>query len=83
MFDKIKSLFKDIKVNEELAKKYKNVFSTKEGEEVLKDLLIFCEISQPTFKVGQPDLSAFNEGKRRVGLRLLSLTEANLNKDTK
>lgn len=83
MIEKIKELFKDTKVNQELSQKYKNVFSTNDGKDVLKDLLVFCEISQPTFKVGQPDLSAFNEGKRRVGLRLLSLTEANLNKDNK
>lgn len=71
----IKKLYKNNVSNEKLVQQYKNVFSGKDGEEVLLDLLKFTKVNQPTYIPGDPHTSAFNEGMRRVGLRLLSLTQ--------
>lgn len=49
---------------------YRSVFATPEGKAVLADLLRFCHIGQLTYVPGNFDNSAFNEGKRRVGLRI-------------
>jgi len=55
-----------------LAETYKRLFSGPDGEAVLKDLLKFGHFTQPTFVAGSPCESSFNEGKRRVVLRILS-----------
>ena len=61
-----------------MARKYQSVFRSPEGQEVLKDLLNFTKVAEPTFTVGQADVTAYKEGLRRVGLRLLSMTEAEI-----
>lgn len=71
----IKKLYKDNVANEKLVHKYKTVFGGQDGEDVLLDILKFCKVNQPTYIPGDPHTSAFNEGMRRVGLRLLSLTQ--------
>lgn len=52
---------------------YKTIFNTPQGKEVLKDLLKFCHFDSPTFMPNDPYTSAFNEGKRRVALRILGI----------
>lgn len=56
-------------------KQYKGTFSTPEGEAVLKDLLKFCMYDSPTYVIGDPHQSAYNEGMRRVALRILSIMD--------
>lgn len=51
-------------------KAYKSVFSTSQGEEVMKDLYVFCGQNAPTFVPGDPYASAYKEGMRRVFLRI-------------
>lgn len=76
MLQILKRLFEKKAVNPELSQKYKTVFKGKAGEEVYQDLLKFCKIDQPTYTPGDPTGTAFNEGLRRVGLRLLSMVES-------
>lgn len=55
-------------------KSYKKLFlENKAGEEVLADLLSFCGQYKCSYTAGDPYTSAFNEGKRRVALRILKL----------
>ena len=53
---------------------YKYCFETEAGKEVLKDLANFCKYNEPTFVAGDPYATAFNEGMRRVFLRMKSLS---------
>jgi hypothetical protein len=55
-----------------LTETYKRLFSGPDGETVLNDLLKFCHFMQPTFVAESPCETSFNEGKRRVALRILS-----------
>lgn len=54
-------------------KQYRDVFLTPNGEEVLKDLLQFCMYNSPTHVIGDSHQSAYNEGMRRVALRIISI----------
>ena len=47
-------------------------FGSDAGRRVLKDLYLFCHMDQPTF-AQDPCLTAFNEGCRRVFLRILGI----------
>lgn len=51
---------------------YAAVFDSDSGQRVLKDLYRFCRMDQPTF-AQDPCLTAFNEGCRRVFLRILGI----------
>lgn len=51
---------------------YTEVFSTPAGKEVLKDLIQFTHVYNPTYVQGDASASAHNEGMRRVGLRIMS-----------
>lgn len=62
----------NIEKQNKLNKAYRATFSTAAGKEVMKDLIKFCHIMQPTFVPGDASASAFNEGIRRVGLRIMS-----------
>lgn len=55
-----------------LRRDYVEVFSTPAGRRVLRDLYGFCHMAQPTFSP-DPQIAAFNEGCRRVFLRILGL----------
>lgn len=58
---------------------YKMCFKTPQGERVLKDLLHFCKYRDTSFVAGDPNATAFNEGMRRVALRLIKFL--NLSED--
>jgi len=60
-------------------KQYKDTFSGPNGEAVLKDLLNFCHYDKPTYVIGDQYQTAYNEGMRRVALRITSI----LNMDDK
>jgi hypothetical protein len=51
---------------------YHAVFTSEAGRRVLADLYRFCLMDQPCF-AGDPQATAFNEGRRRVFLRLLAI----------
>lgn len=71
----LKSLFKKNSVNKELADNYKSLYRTPAGKAVIDDLLNFTKVSSPSFIPGSSDVTAYNEGMRRVGLRILSMVE--------
>lgn len=64
-------------------KDYKICFSTPEGKRVLKDLLQFCKYRDSSFVAGDPNSTAFNEGMRRVALRLIKFINMNEDEITK
>lgn len=66
MYDKIINTF-----NYKKSDAYKAVFSTPEGKEVLKDLIEFCHVNDPTHVIGDTHQTAYREGERRVALRIL------------
>jgi hypothetical protein len=51
---------------------YHAVFTSEAGRRVLADLYRFCLMDQPCF-AGDPHATAFNEGRRRVFLRILAV----------
>lgn len=52
---------------------YRATFGTPEGRAVLADILRFCGVSQPAVVPGDPIMTGFNDGMRRVGLRVAKL----------
>ena len=64
------------KTNEEQLQKVRNdyeaAFSSPQGERVLSDLRIFCGATHDSFAAGDPYQTSYNEGKRRVWLRIES-----------
>jgi hypothetical protein len=76
MMEQLKKLFKTNPTDANKAEKYQRVFSGLEGQEVLEDLLKFCKVNQPTYTPGDSLTTSYNEGLRRVGLRLLALTQS-------
>lgn len=63
------------KKRDRLEKAYHEIFNTQPGQIVLHDLLRFGFIFQTTHVPGDPNLSAFNEGRRSVALRVLDMLE--------
>lgn len=51
---------------------YKEVFDTPNGKKVLKDIMDFCHIMGQLHDPNNSHNTAFNDGKRRVALRILS-----------
>ena len=54
---------------------YRAAFGDPAGRRVLADLYRFCGMASPRFGPGRPDETAFNEGRRRVFLRIAGLLE--------
>lgn len=59
----------------ELARAYRAVASTGDGALVIADLLAFCRVDEDCHVPGEPDSTAFNLGRRRVGLRIKAFCE--------
>lgn len=78
MFDNLKGLFKKKLPESDLAHCYKKVFGSADGQTVLRDLMKFGHISEMTYVPSDPTHTAFNEGKRRVVLRVMSFVDAEL-----
>jgi hypothetical protein len=60
---------------------YRFTFGTPEGQVVLRDLMRFCGVRQNSYVPGDPTTTAFNEGKRRVAIRIgaiMNLSDAEL-----
>lgn len=51
---------------------YKEVFNTPSGKKVLRDLMNVGHVLGQAHVPGDPHTSAFNEGQRRIVLRILS-----------
>jgi len=83
MFTQLTKLFKTKVVNKEMADKYRQVFTGKVGEEVLEDILRHCHLDQSSFVPNDPNYTAFKEGKRRVGLQILSYLKKTKTLDTR
>lgn len=52
---------------------YRAVFRSAEGREVLADLFRFCRVAEPVVVPGDPILTGYNDGLRRVALRIAKL----------
>ena len=48
------------------------ILSLPQGREWIWDLLGFCRVYHQSFVQGEPDSTAFNEGRRSVGNKLLA-----------
>jgi hypothetical protein len=82
MLDRIRNIFnlsKPKSSNIELAKAYQDVLATESGKKVLTDLLKFSKIYDSTFVPSDSHTTAFYEGMRRVGLRIASLINVDVN----
>lgn len=55
---------------EMLRSQYRTVFEGDAGEAVLRDLYEFCGLFMQAHVPGDPFHTAFNDGKRRVALRI-------------
>jgi hypothetical protein len=69
-------------MNKEKIKLYKQVFGSPEGQKVLKDLMDFGGFMRPSYDPTNPHNTAFNEGSRRVLLRILSFMNPKESIDT-
>lgn len=54
---------------------YRATFAGPAGRRTLSDLYRFCGMGSPSFVPGRPDETAFNEGRRRVFLRIAGMLE--------
>lgn len=53
---------------------YERIFQGADGELVLGDLIRHCHIDRPCLVFDSHDRTAYNEGKRDVGMRILALS---------
>lgn len=74
---KDQSVSKEEQSKKRLSSFYKNLFenidTNKAGREVLLDLFSFCGMDRSSFCPGDPHLTSFNEGMRRVFLRIMGM----------
>lgn len=70
---KVKSRNKRLKAKEEIRLRLIAEFlSTKDGREWMYELLSDCHIYSPSHVPGDPCSTAFREGERNIGLRILA-----------
>jgi hypothetical protein len=63
---------------------YAATFGTPNGRRVLWDLLSKCHVFQPSFKPGQsPEMTAFREGERNIGLQVMATMEIRTTEELK
>lgn len=51
---------------------YRLVYATPEGRAMIHDLLRFCNFRAPVVVPNDPMMTGYNDGMRRVGLRIAS-----------
>jgi hypothetical protein len=56
---------------------YQSVFNTPDGQVVLKHILRIGKVTTPTFVAGDPHMTSFNEGQRRLALSILRFVRKN------
>lgn len=66
---------RDPLASKKLITQYKKVFSSADGQAVLKNLCLVNYIGGSTFVPGYPDVTAKNEGQRDAILRILLITK--------
>lgn len=54
---------------------YRTVFQTEEGKRVLADIFDACGVGRQIAVPGDPHGTYFNDGMRRVGLRIASILD--------
>jgi len=55
---------------------YQAVFSSEDGQEVLKHIFAKCSMDTPTYdQNGKPENTFYNEGRRSVALMLLRMLD--------
>lgn len=59
----------------ELALCYRRTFASRDGQEVLADILRRGQVMQTTFDP-TPTVAAFNEGRRRIALEIVEMLNA-------
>ena len=59
------------RVTEKVIAAYEQLFRQAEAQLVLADLIEFAHVFAPTYREGRADRTAFEEGMRRVALRIL------------
>ena len=73
-------MFKRMKEQKAMIARYKNIFTSEEGQRVLSDMMKVCGMQQSSFDT-DPLKMAYHEGQRAVVLRILktiNVTEAQL-----
>lgn len=58
----------------ETVQRYKKVFGSPDGEEIIKDLIKSCGILNPMFS-NDPIVMSYNEGRRSVVLDMINLLD--------
>jgi len=59
---------------------YASIFKGEMGKIVMNDLKEWCHVNKTSIVPGQPDISAFNEGKRFIFLRICSMAKIDLDR---
>lgn len=60
-------------VDPELKRAYHEVWSSSAGRQVLTDLMKYAGLANQVYVPGDPCGTSFNDGKRRLGLRITSI----------
>ena len=60
----------------QLLSDYRVAFGGEAGQRVLVDLLRRCGVMATTYQPGQPDATAYAEGRRRIGLEIIDTLNA-------
>lgn len=66
-FARARQILADYRMN----RKYRNVFSTPDGQDVMHDLLRRCAVLEVPQVDGAPDRTSFNIGRQSIGLEIL------------
>ena len=61
---------------QQLRTDYRVVFGSDAGQRVLADLMERLGVSQTSFRPGQPDMTAYHEGRRRAALEIVEIITA-------
>ena len=56
-----------------MGERYRALFDSPAGREVLADLFARCGLMRTSMTMGEPHMTAFNEGRRSVGLDIIQL----------
>jgi len=59
---------------------YASIFKGEMGKIVMKDLRSWCHVDRTSFDPSNPNISAFNEGKRFIYLRICQMARISLDK---
>jgi len=54
---------------------YAKTFGTPEGKAVLADIYRAAGLDRPSYVEGKPDRTAYNEGLKRIGLRIKNILD--------